>query len=148
MKKGNVSARPFVLSALALAVAPAMAQVAIELSESVVTATRNPQLQSAALAHTTVISRADIEQSQAVDLVTLLEREAGLQRIQNGGVGTVGSIFVRGSPSLQSLILVDGVPLNKRREGDEGCLHQPGYRPIRWLRPGATVSPMHCRGRR
>ena len=108
------SARAFVLSALALSSLQAMAQVAIELSETVVTTTRNPQLQSAALAHTTVISRADIEQSQATDLVTLLEREAGLQRIQNGGVGTVSSIFMRGAPSLQTLILIDGVPQNKQ----------------------------------
>lgn len=114
MKKGICSARPFVLSVLAHACLPALAQVSVELPETVVTATRNPQLQSAALAHTTVISRADIEQSQATDLVTLLEREAGLQRIQNGGVGTVSSIFMRGSASLQTLILVDGVPQNKQ----------------------------------
>jgi vitamin B12 transporter len=114
MKTGIFPARSFVLSALALSSVPALAQVAINLPETVVTTTRNPQLQSAALAHTTVISRADIEQSQATDLVTLLEREAGLQRIQNGGVGTVSSIFMRGAPSLQTLILIDGVPQNKQ----------------------------------
>ena len=84
------------------------------LQETVVTATRNTQLLSSALPHTTVISRADIERSQASDLVTLLQREAGLQRTQNGGIGTVSSIFMRGAPSLQTLVLVDGVPLNKQ----------------------------------
>lgn len=84
------------------------------LKEVVVTATRNTQLLSAAMAHTTVISREDIERSQANDLVTLLQREAGLQRTQNGGIGTVSSIFMRGAPSLQTLVLLDGVALNKQ----------------------------------
>ncbi|WP_291013697.1 TonB-dependent receptor [Hydrogenophaga sp.] len=84
------------------------------LPETVVTATRNPLPLTAAMHHTTVISREDIERSQASDLVSLLQREAGLQRTQNGGVGTVSSVFLRGAPSLQTLVLVDGVPLNKQ----------------------------------
>lgn len=84
------------------------------LPETVVTASRNPQLLSSTMPHTTVLSRSDIERSQAADLVSLLQREAGLQRTQNGGVGTVSSVFMRGAPSLQTLVLVDGVPLNKQ----------------------------------
>ena len=107
------------LSALLLAAAavfpgPARAQAAIYLPEIVVTATRSPQLLSAALAHTTLISREDIERSQAVDLVTLLDREAGLQRTQTGGAGSTSTVFLRGAPSLQTLILIDGVPQNKQ----------------------------------
>jgi vitamin B12 transporter len=99
---------------LAMAAAPVCAQTLATLPETVVTATRNTQLVSSTLPHTTVISRADIERSQASDLVTLLQREAGLQRTQNGGVGSVSSIFMRGAPSLQTLVLIDGVPLNKQ----------------------------------
>ncbi len=84
------------------------------LPEVVVTATRSPQLLSAALAHTTVINRGDIVRSQATDVFTLLEREAGLQRTQNGGLGAVSSLFVRGSPTLDTLILIDGIALNKQ----------------------------------
>ena len=84
------------------------------LPEVVVTATRNPQLLSAALAHTTVISREEIARSQATDVITLLEREAGLQRTQNGGPGTVSSLFVRGAPTLNTLVLIDGIALNKQ----------------------------------
>ena len=98
---------------LALAsVFPAWSQTALE--EVVVTATRSEQLLSATLAHTTVITREEIERSQASDLVSLLQREAGLQRTQNGGIGTVSSIFMRGAPSLQTLVLIDGVPQNKQ----------------------------------
>jgi vitamin B12 transporter len=98
-----------------LAAFPVLAQgQAATLQEVVVTASRNDQLLGSALPHTTVISREDIERSQASDLVTLLQREAGLQRTQNGGVGSVSSVFLRGAPSLQTLVLIDGVPQNKQ----------------------------------
>jgi vitamin B12 transporter len=84
------------------------------LGEVVVTASRNPQLLSATSAHTTVITREDIENSQAPDLITLLQRDAGLQRTQNGGIGTVSSTFLRGLASLDTLVLIDGVPQNKQ----------------------------------
>ena len=107
------------LAALPLALAAAFpslsqSQDTPRLPDVVVTATRSEQLLSAALAHTTVITRSDIERSQATDLVTLLQREAGLQRTQNGGIGTASTIFMRGAPSLETLVLIDGVPQNKQ----------------------------------
>jgi vitamin B12 transporter len=93
---------------------PAFSQTQTELPEVLVTATRNTQLLSAAMHHSTVITRADIERSQAGDVISLLQREAGLQRTQNGGTGTVSSVFMRGAPSLQTLVLIDGVPQNKQ----------------------------------
>jgi vitamin B12 transporter len=107
----------FCASAMAVFAAfPVSAQVQPEavLNEVVVTASRNEQLLGSALPHTTIISRQDIERSQATDLVTLLQREAGLQKTQNGGIGTVSSVFLRGAPSLQTLVLIDGVPQNKQ----------------------------------
>lgn len=114
-KRGCAPVR-FCASALAVMVAfPVLAQTpSSTLSEVVVTASRNEQLLGSALPHTSVISRQDIERSQASDLVTLLQREAGLQRTQNGGMGTVSSVFMRGAPSLQTLVLIDGVPQNKQ----------------------------------
>jgi vitamin B12 transporter len=84
------------------------------LREVVVTASRNPQLLGSASAHTTVITREDIEKSQATDLISLLQRDAGLQRTQNGGIGAVSSVFLRGFASLDTLVLIDGVPQNKQ----------------------------------
>jgi vitamin B12 transporter len=80
----------------------------------VVTANRSEQLLSEALPHTTVIGRDVIERSQAVDLPTLLSSEAGFQFTQNGGRGTAANLFLRGSASLQVLVLIDGVPLTKQ----------------------------------
>lgn len=84
------------------------------LAETVVTANRSEQLLSEALPHTTVIGRDVIERSQAVDLPGLLSSEAGFQFTQNGGRGTSANLFLRGSASLQVLVLIDGVPLTKQ----------------------------------
>lgn len=102
---------------MAGAVAPAWAQSTTqvastpvgELNPTVVTASRSEQPLSDALPHTTVISRADIERSQAPDAVTLLRREAGIEIAQNGGPGTNASLFMRGASSNQTLVLIDGV---------------------------------------
>ena len=116
MKTCFIRAR-FAALPLALAAAfPSLAQnqAVSQLQETVVTASRNAQLLNSALPHTTIISRDDIERSQATDLVTLLERESGLQRTQNGGLGSTATIFMRGAPALQTLVLIDGVPQNKQ----------------------------------
>lgn len=77
----------------------------------VVSASRSVQTLAEALPHTTVIDRAQIERLQAVDLVSLLTTEAGVQVASNGGRGTASALFVRGAPTRQVLVLVDGVPL-------------------------------------
>lgn len=103
------------VSALSLAVfiaLPSFAQT--QLKETVVTANRSEQLLTEALPHATVIGRDVIERSQAVDLPSLLSSEAGFQFTQNGGRGTTANLFLRGSASLQVLVLIDGVPLTKQ----------------------------------
>jgi vitamin B12 transporter len=85
-----------------------------ELKPVVVTASRNPQQLTDTLPHTTVLFRADIERSQASDVLTLLQREAGVQLTQNGGRGTSSSLYMRGSASLQTLVLLDGVPMTRQ----------------------------------
>lgn len=80
----------------------------------VVTAARIEQLQTDALPHTTVITASDIKNSQAVDVMTLLRREAGLQLTQTGGLGGASGMFMRGAATRQTLVLVDGVPMTKQ----------------------------------
>src|SRR5687767_15859357 len=75
----------------------------------VVTASRTEQRLRDAIPHTTVLTRRDIEDSQAVDVPALLRREAGVEVRQNGGIGGVSALFMRGNRSSQSLVLVDGV---------------------------------------
>ncbi len=80
----------------------------------VVTASRTAQILTDALPHTTVLGRDVIEQSQLVDLPSLLAREAGFQFTQNGGRGSQATAFLRGAASLQVLVLVDGMPMTKQ----------------------------------
>ena len=90
----------------------------------IVTAARTPQLLTDTLPHTTVLLRRDIEQSQAVDLPSLLAMEAGVQFAANGGRGTATGLFLRGAPTRQVLVLVDGVPLSRQdASGQVGIEH-------------------------
>jgi vitamin B12 transporter len=101
--------------ALGLAVLTTQPSLAQGVSpQLVVTASRTEQIVSDALPHTTVIGRDVIEQSQLLDLPALLAREAGFQFSQSGGRGSQATAFLRGSASLQVLVLVDGVPMSKQ----------------------------------
>jgi vitamin B12 transporter len=82
--------------------------------EIVVTASRTEQILTDVLPHTTVLGREAIEQSQVMDLPSLLSREAGFQFTQTGGRGGQATAFLRGAASLQVLVLVDGVPMTKQ----------------------------------
>lgn len=81
------------------------------LPQVVVTASRFEQPQTEALPHTTVITAEMIRNRQASDLPTLLRSEAGIEIVQSGGAGSQTSLFMRGTNSNQSLIMIDGVPI-------------------------------------
>jgi len=87
----QLSALPLSLAAACagLSSLPVQAQLtpATPLDPVLVTATGYPQPLTESLAHSTVLTREDIERSQAVDLPALLAREAGLQMARNGGRG-------------------------------------------------------------
>lgn len=107
--------KPLVLASAisSLFMAPAHAQddeVKI-LAPVVVTASRIEQPQTEALPHTTVITSEQIRESGASDVLSLLHQEAGVEISQNGGAGTLTSIFMRGTESRHTLILIDGVPI-------------------------------------
>lgn len=88
---------------------PAQAEETFTLDEIVVTATRVPRPVTSVLAATTVINRETIQGSQAADLMTLLEQQAGINVSRTGGEGKSTAIFVRGAAAKHILVLVDGV---------------------------------------
>ena len=98
---------------------------AVQLKTTVVTASRTEQTLADTLAATSVITRADIEQSQAQDLPTLLRGQAGVEIVQNGGFGTSASVFMRGAASNASLVLIDGVPVNSATAGTTNLAQIP-----------------------
>jgi len=80
-----------------------------KLGEIVVTPTGTRKPQSATLAPATVISRDDIERTQAESVRELLRRSPGITVANQGGPGKLTSLFVRGTNSNHTLLLVDGV---------------------------------------
>ncbi len=83
----------------------------------VVTASRTPQKLVDALPSTTIISRTDIENSQAQDVLSLLRRQVGIEFAQTGGLGAQASVFMRGANSSQVLVMIDGQRINSVGSG-------------------------------
>lgn len=100
-----------------------LAQSASELDAVVVTASRTEQRLRDAIPHTTVLSRREIEDAQVSDLPSLLQREAGFEFAQNGGIGAVTGVFLRGGRSAQALVLVDGVRIEDAGFGASAIQH-------------------------
>lgn len=88
-----------------------------ELNDVQVTANRLPQSQADVLASTTVIDRDEIERSQADSVIDLLQNRAGIELTQSGSPGTTASLFMRGTESDHTLVLVDGVRINSASSG-------------------------------
>lgn len=78
----------------------------------IVTATRTEIPMSDATVPVTIITREDIELSLATDLSELLRFQAGLDIGRSGGPGQATSVFLRGTESNHTLVLVDGVRIN------------------------------------
>ncbi len=95
----------------AQAPAPASAPAPIA-ADVVVSAEAAPEPSVSLGAAATVIDAAEIARSKATSVLDLLRTVPGLDVVQSGGPGGVTSLFLRGTSSTQTLVLVDGVPLN------------------------------------
>ncbi|PIQ38191.1 MAG: hypothetical protein COW59_03030 [Lysobacterales bacterium CG17_big_fil_post_rev_8_21_14_2_50_64_11] len=116
------------IAAFALATPNASAadrDAAIRQPTVVVTALRRPQNADTALAAITVITRADLERSQAPDLISVLGQQAGIDVSRTGGPGQASTIFLRGANSNQTLILIDGVRVAATGSGLFDLAHLP-----------------------
>lgn len=115
MKTCAFYARPAALSLALAAAFPAFSQA--QLKETVVTATRSESRADAVLADVTVISREDIERNSGRTLAELVARMSGVQTSANGGLGKNSSVFIRGTDSRHTMLLVDGVRLGSATAG-------------------------------
>ncbi|HVR30034.1 MAG TPA: TonB-dependent receptor, partial [Thermoanaerobaculia bacterium] len=102
------AAAPAVDGRLDLVVAPRTIEERI-----VVTATRGDAIAAIAGVATSVLDRQEIRDRGAASVLDLLGGLPGLTAARTGGVGSQGSIFVRGGESDFVRVLVDGVPLNE-----------------------------------
>ncbi|MHB0984037.1 MAG: TonB-dependent vitamin B12 receptor [Sulfuricella sp.] len=113
----------FKLSLISLAILAPAAQAAAEEmplyrgDEIVVTATRTARTADETLAATTVITRRDIERSQATSVQDLLQGLAGVSIANNGGAGKATSVLLRGTNSDHVVVLIDGVKVGSATLG-------------------------------
>ena len=100
------------LLAAALLPTAAFAQSSLPANDTmVVTANRVEQPVSSVLAPVVVIDRAEIESRQVSSLTDLLKTLPGVQITTLGGRGHMSSLFIRGTNSNHSLVLMNGRPI-------------------------------------
>jgi len=87
------------------------------LDEIVVTAGRVAQNPADVSADVTVITRQDIENSQATTAVDILRSQTAFTVASTGGVGAQTSVFIRGGNSGHTLVLIDGVRVGSATAG-------------------------------
>lgn len=93
---------------------------ALKLPDVVISANRQVQARNDSSAANTVFTRDDIDRLQPSSLTDLLSRVPGVQVARTGGRGSLPGIFIRGTKSAQSLVLVDGQRIANTTSGDSG----------------------------
>jgi vitamin B12 transporter len=83
----------------------------------VVTATRVEQPMSEVIGAVSVITRSDIERRGVHSLQDLLRGETGMNVANNGGLGKLSNVFLRGADAEQVLVLIDGVRVGSATSG-------------------------------
>src|SRR3989449_7856767 len=79
----------------------------------VVTATKTETPVGQTGSSVSVLTREQIEQRQATDVLQMLREQPGFSLIQSGSRGGTTSIFTRGGNSDMNLVLVDGMKVNQ-----------------------------------
>ncbi|MEO8670067.1 MAG: TonB-dependent vitamin B12 receptor [Tahibacter sp.] len=87
------------------------------LDDVVVTATRNAITVDDALSSVSVLTRDDIERLQATSIADLLRGLPGVSLANNGGAGKQTALFLRGTESDHTLVLIDGIKIGSATAG-------------------------------
>ena len=113
-------ALPLILLSSQTQIASAADSVAVDSDgglELSITANRRLQAVNETLAPVSVITRNDIEQLQAQDVIDVLRLQAGVDISRNGGAGSQAGVFLRGAESDQVLVLIDGMRVSSVTTG-------------------------------
>jgi len=78
----------------------------------VITATRTPEPLSSIIQPVEVITEHQIQQAGQDTLTGLLQQQANVEIAASGGYGQPSSVFIRGSNSTHTLVLIDGIRVN------------------------------------
>lgn len=88
-----------------------------QLDKVVVTASRSEQLQSHVLGDISVIDKKELQQAGQSSMAEVLSRHHGIEFYNNGGPQTATGISIRGANATQTLVLIDGIPVNGATSG-------------------------------
>jgi len=83
----------------------------------VVTATRQAQRANELLADVSVISQEEIQAAGQTSLPELLARLPGVEYASSGSAGSTSGLFIRGTNSEHTLVLIDGMRVNSATLG-------------------------------
>ena len=116
--KCNIRSKWFVASLASLAVANAFAgEPATTAGEIVVTANRSATDSREQTRDVTVIGQQEIARAGGLNLPQLLARQPGVEYASNGGDGRASALYLRGTSSKQSVVLIDGVRVSSATSG-------------------------------
>jgi len=96
---------------------------ALKLPDVLISANRQVEARNDSSAANTVFTREDIDRLQPNSVTDLLRRVPGVQVAQTGGRGSLPGIYIRGTQSAQSLVLVDGQRIGNSSSGDSNLQH-------------------------
>ncbi|MFV0933600.1 TonB-dependent receptor domain-containing protein [Pseudomonas jessenii] len=96
---------------------------ALKLPDVLISANRQVEARNDSSAANTVFTRDDIDRLQPDSVTDLLRRVPGVQVSQSGGRGSIPGVYIRGTQSAQSLVLVDGQRIGSSTSGDSNLQH-------------------------
>ncbi len=96
---------------------PAKTAVNSALETLIVTATRSEEKIENVPARISIIEPHLVEQSPIASFPDLLKHDAAINMVQNGGMGQLADMYLRGTESDHTLILRDGIRLNNPSSG-------------------------------
>lgn len=96
---------------------------ALKLPDVLISANRQVEARNDSSAANTVFTREDIDRLQPDSVTDLLRRVPGVQVAQTGGRGSLPGVYIRGTQSAQSLVLVDGQRIGNSTSGDSNLQH-------------------------
>src|SRR5690606_6784338 len=100
------------LTIAALAALPAQAEETLETGELLISGGIEPIPTKEVAASYTIITSEEIEKFQYRNLTDALKSVPGLHVVESGARGSLTPVFTRGANSNQTLVLVNGMPIN------------------------------------
>ncbi len=105
------------LAAAAQTVSSSAHSASAPLDPIVVTPARGLQLESDVVGDVSVLDRTTLDRAGQTSLAELLNTQPGIQIYGNGGPQTITGVFVRGASPAQTLVMIDGLPVNSTMDG-------------------------------